>query len=79
MIGGGIAVNSVTLLDKLRIDDPVGAISVHGFTGLWVSYTCQVLLLLMNTDVSVHVLFLLIGEIFNTCSTCIVLPTPYPW
>jgi ammonium transporter, Amt family len=34
-IGGVIVVFSVTLFDKLRIDDPVGAISVHGVTGTW--------------------------------------------
>ena len=26
---------SITLLDKLKIDDPVGAISVHGSAGIW--------------------------------------------
>ncbi len=33
--GGGLVVLSIVLLDKLRIDDPVGAISVHGTAGLW--------------------------------------------
>lgn len=33
--GGLILVFSVVILDKLRIDDPVGAISVHGVAGLW--------------------------------------------
>jgi len=32
-VGGLIAVFSITTLDKLRIDDPVGAISVHGVAG----------------------------------------------
>ncbi len=35
MIGGLIVVCSIVLLDKLRIDDPVGAISVHGTAGIW--------------------------------------------
>ena len=26
---------SILFLDKLRIDDPVGAISVHGVVGMW--------------------------------------------
>ena len=26
---------SIVTLDKLRIDDPVGAISVHGVVGIW--------------------------------------------
>ena len=34
-IGGLIVVGSITLLDKLKCDDPVGAISVHGTAGIW--------------------------------------------
>ncbi|SFX39036.1 ammonium transporter [Marinospirillum alkaliphilum] len=34
-VGGVIVVFSIILLDKLRIDDPVGAISVHGVVGIW--------------------------------------------
>lgn len=34
-IGGIIVVFSIVTLDKLRIDDPVGAISVHGVVGIW--------------------------------------------
>ncbi len=34
-VGGILVVFSITLLDKLKIDDPVGAISVHGSAGLW--------------------------------------------
>ena len=34
-VGGLIVVASIVLLDKLRIDDPVGAISVHGVVGIW--------------------------------------------
>jgi Amt family ammonium transporter len=34
-IGGVIVVFSIVLLDKIKIDDPVGAISVHGTVGLW--------------------------------------------
>ncbi len=33
--GGLIVVGSITLLDRLKIDDPVGAISVHGVCGIW--------------------------------------------
>ncbi|TPE48233.1 ammonium transporter [Maribrevibacterium harenarium] len=35
MVGGLIVVVSILTLDKLKIDDPVGAISVHGVVGLW--------------------------------------------
>ena len=34
-IGGIIVVFSIIGLDKLKIDDPVGAISVHGTVGMW--------------------------------------------
>ncbi|NCF16919.1 MAG: ammonium transporter [Haliea sp.] len=34
-IGGVIVVFSIISLDKMKIDDPVGAISVHGVVGLW--------------------------------------------
>ena len=35
LIGGVIVVGSVLMFDRLRIDDPVGAISVHGVCGVW--------------------------------------------
>jgi len=34
-IGGVIVVFSIVALDKLKIDDPVGAISAHGTAGIW--------------------------------------------
>ena len=34
-IGGVIVVFSILSLDRLKIDDPVGAISVHGVVGIW--------------------------------------------
>jgi len=35
IIAGVLVVLSVICLDKLKIDDPVGAISVHGACGIW--------------------------------------------
>jgi ammonium transporter, Amt family len=36
LLGGLLVVGSIVLLDrKFRIDDPVGAISVHGTAGIW--------------------------------------------
>lgn len=35
LIAGIIVVFSVLFLDKIKIDDPVGAISVHGVCGIW--------------------------------------------
>ncbi|MFB1488613.1 MULTISPECIES: ammonium transporter [unclassified Thiocapsa] len=34
-IGGVIVVFAIVTMDKLRVDDPVGAISVHGVVGMW--------------------------------------------
>jgi Amt family ammonium transporter len=34
-IGGVLVVFAIVTMDKLRIDDPVGAISVHGVVGMW--------------------------------------------
>ena len=35
LIAGVIVVISIMFLDKSKIDDPVGAISVHGVCGIW--------------------------------------------
>ncbi|QDU94973.1 ammonium transporter [Lignipirellula cremea] len=35
LIGGVLVVLAVVFFDRLKIDDPVGAISVHGVCGLW--------------------------------------------
>jgi len=34
-VGGLIVVFAITMFDRIRIDDPVGAISVHGVVGIW--------------------------------------------
>ncbi len=34
-VGGALVVFSIIAMDKLKIDDPVGAISVHGVVGIW--------------------------------------------
>ena len=35
LIGGVIVVFGVALLEKIHVDDPVGAVPVHGMNGLW--------------------------------------------
>jgi len=35
LIGGALVVLGVGLLDRLKIDDPVGAVPVHAFNGMW--------------------------------------------
>ena len=34
-VGGVLVVFSIVALDRMKIDDPVGAISVHGSVGIW--------------------------------------------
>ncbi|MEQ6889642.1 ammonium transporter [Halomonas sp. CS7] len=34
-VGGLLVVAAIVTLDKLKLDDPVGAISVHGVVGIW--------------------------------------------
>jgi Amt family ammonium transporter len=34
-VGGVVVVLGVMLLDRLRVDDPVGAVPVHGMNGIW--------------------------------------------
>ncbi len=35
LIAGVIVVFAIVLIDRIKIDDPVGAISVHGICGIW--------------------------------------------
>jgi len=35
LVSGVIVVFSIVALDRAKIDDPVGAISVHGICGIW--------------------------------------------
>ncbi len=60
VIGGTLVVFSVVTFDKLKIDDPVGAISVHGVVGIWgLLAVC-----LSNPDASLSAQLLGIGVIF---------------
>jgi len=60
-IGGIIVVVSIVMLDsKLKLDDPVGAISVHGVVGIWgLLAVC-----LTNPDAALSTQLLGIGVIF---------------
>jgi Amt family ammonium transporter len=41
LVGGVLVVMSVTFIDRvLKIDDPVGAVSVHGVCGAWGTLSC---------------------------------------
>ena len=60
-IGGAIVVVSIVMLDrKLKIDDPVGAISVHGVVGIW----GLLAVVLSNPDASIGAQLLGIVTIF---------------
>jgi ammonium transporter, Amt family len=59
-VGGLLVVLSIVGLDKLKIDDPVGAISVHGVVGIWgLLAVC-----LSNPDAKLAVQLLGIASIF---------------
>ncbi len=59
-VGGVLVVFSILGLDKIKIDDPVGAISVHGVVGIWgLLAVC-----LTNADSSLGAQLLGIGSIF---------------
>jgi Amt family ammonium transporter len=59
-VGGVLVVFSILGLDKLKLDDPVGAISVHGVVGTWgLLAVC-----LSNRDASLGAQLLGIGSIF---------------
>jgi Amt family ammonium transporter len=58
--GGLIVVLSIVALDKLKIDDPVGAISVHGTAGMWGLLAVPI----TNDDASLKIQLLGLTSIF---------------
>ncbi len=59
-VGGALVYASILLLDRLQIDDPVGAISVHGTVGIWGVLAVP----LTNADATLLVQATGIGTIF---------------
>ena len=43
LVAGCLVVYGVLFFDKMKIDDPVGAISVHGLCGVWGTLACALL------------------------------------
>ena len=41
-VAGILVVFSVLFFEKVRVDDPVGAISVHGVCGVWGTFVCAI-------------------------------------
>jgi Amt family ammonium transporter len=58
-VGGLIVVLSVVLMDKMKLDDPVGAISVHGTAGIWGIFA----VLFSNSDAT------FMGQLIGTVAT----------
>lgn len=69
-VGGAIVYFSILGLDKLKIDDPVGAISVHGVVGVW---GVLAVALMGNADIMAQIVGLLyiFGWTFATSSVAI--------
>jgi Amt family ammonium transporter len=42
LIGGFIVVGGVLMFERLRLDDPVGALSAHGLAGIWGTLACGI-------------------------------------
>lgn len=59
-VGGALVVFSILALDQLHVDDPVGAISVHGVVGIWGLLAVP----LTNSDATLGAQLLGIGSIF---------------
>jgi Amt family ammonium transporter len=60
-VGGVIVVFAIVTLDKLRVDDPVGAISVHGVVGMWGLIAVPI----TNTDASFGAQLIGLGTILG--------------
>jgi Amt family ammonium transporter len=59
-MAGLLVVTSIVTLDKLRLDDPVGAISVHGVCGI-----LGLLVVPLNSDVAISSQLIGLGAIFG--------------
>ena len=59
-VGGVLVVFAIVFLDKLKIDDPVGAISVHGVVGIW----GLIAVIFTNSDAPIGAQLMGIGVIF---------------
>ncbi len=62
LIAGVIVVFSIIFFDKIKIDDPVGAISVHGVCGVWGIIACALPFLCPETP------FSLVGQLIGVVS-----------
>ena len=65
-VAGALVVCGIVILDKLKIDDPVGAWPVHGLCGVW---GCMALGILPNTHLESGSTSLMI-QLIGTLSIC---------
>lgn len=70
LIGGILVVFSCVMFDKLKIDDPVGAVSVHGVCGAW--GTLAVGIFIADTG-------LIAGQVNQFISQCIGVGVGFAW
>ena len=69
-IGGAIVVYGVPLLDKLNIDDVVGAIPVHLFAGIW--GTLAVVLTNSDASLGTQIYSILVVGVFVVVTSAVV-------
>jgi len=69
-IGGAIVVYGVPLLDKLKIDDVVGAIPVHLFAGIW--GTLAVVLTNSDASLGTQIYSILVVGVFVVVTSAVV-------
>ncbi|MGB1094820.1 MAG: hypothetical protein ACPG09_00055, partial [Paracoccaceae bacterium] len=69
-IGGAIVVYGVPLLDKLNIDDVVGAIPVHLFAGIW--GTLAVVLTNSDASLGTQIYSILVVGLFVVVASAVV-------
>lgn len=67
-IAGAIVVAGVVLLDKLKIDDPVGAFPVHGLCGVWGCLVIGIFPNVHNTGAEPATNF--VTQLIGTASIC---------
>jgi Amt family ammonium transporter len=60
LIAGVLVVFSVLFFDKIRVDDPVGAVSVHGICGVWGTLACGIPVLMHSPG---NILIQLVGVV----------------
>lgn len=72
VLGGGLVVGSVLLLDRLRIDDPVGAISVHLVCGIWGTLAVGLFSVNPEHSLAIQALAVVVYGVFTaTCAAII--------